>query len=129
MTSPVPDERTPAELIASWVPADTLINRLQRQLTAAGSRWEDLDQHLAKELGITFDQWVGYLDVLRATDRYQTSRWPTSPTQPDHQIPSPHPLPDPINQGLSMIASGEVHRSSATASPELRASEYRRQSP
>lgn len=92
---------TPAEIIATWVPTDTLIHRLTRQATATGTAWEDLDRHLADELGVTLTDWHGYHTVQRAADRYQTDRYPTPDPRPRLPSPHPHPRPDHPEQARS----------------------------
>lgn len=60
-----------AEALPAWVPADVLVSRLERQLRAHGATFDDLDERLAAELGVTAEAWMGYLMVRLAADRYQ----------------------------------------------------------
>jgi hypothetical protein len=60
-----------AEALTAWVPADVLVSRLERRLRAEGATFDDLDERLAAELGVTAEAWRGYLTVRHAAERYQ----------------------------------------------------------
>lgn len=68
-----PDPATQAALDAlrAWVPAHTVLHRLERQLRAAGADFDTIDERITEALGVSLHDWHGYNAVTRATDRYQ----------------------------------------------------------
>jgi hypothetical protein len=68
-----PDSTTQAALDAlrAWLPTDTLLHRLERQLRAAGADFDTIDERITETLGISLRDWHGYHAVTRAADRYQ----------------------------------------------------------
>ncbi|MQB01664.1 MAG: hypothetical protein GEU78_15475 [Actinobacteria bacterium] len=78
-----PDPTTQAALDAlrSRVTTDKLLSGLERRLRADGATFDDIDQSIIAELGISASDWHGYHAVHRAADRYQHAHHPKIPDQ------------------------------------------------
>lgn len=59
---------------ASWTTTDQLLARIERRLRAQGATFDDIDERIITELGISASDWHGYHAVRHAADRYQHTR-------------------------------------------------------